>query len=270
MKIYTKLGIHFAVTSDFLNCSSVTLPKIPRYRAIADALINDIVKKKFSIGSALPAEAELCEQLKVSRHTVREGLRILEESGLIVRRQGSGSVVISEKPPVRYRQVVDSIEDLHQYGKESRFQLLKANETPASEVMAARLGCASGTFCIQLQALRSERGEHGEAGRPFALTHLYFPPQPSGRREKLLNLSSALPVLLALLDSRALGRVEQTFEAVALDAVTSAQLNVAKNSPSLRASRTYYDRKGKLIALAISLHRSDMFRYTTILKHESS
>lgn len=200
---------------------------------------------------------------------MREGLRILEESGLIVRRQGSGSVVISEKPPVRYRQVVDSIEDLHQYGKESRFQLLKANETPASEVMAARLGCASGTFCIQLQALRSERGEHGEAGRPFALTHLYFP-QPPGRREKLLNLSSALPVLLALLDSRALGRVEQTFEAVALDAVTSAQLNVAKNSPSLRASRTYYDRKGKLIALAISLHRSDMFRYTTILKHESS
>lgn len=179
----------------------------------------------------MPAEAELCEQLKVSRHTVREGLRILEESGLIVRRQGSGSVVISEKPPVRYRQVVDSIEDLHQYGKESRFQLLKANETPASEVMAARLGCASGTFCIQLQALRSERGEHGEAGRPFALTHLYFP-QPPGRREKLLNLSSALPVLLALLDSRALGRVEQTFEAVALDAVTSAQLNVAKNSPS--------------------------------------
>ena len=176
MNTYTKRGVHFAETSDFLNCSSVTLPKIPRYRAIADALINDIVKKKFSVGSALPAEAELCEQLKVSRHTVREGLRILEESGLIVRRQGSGSVVISDKPPVRYRQVVDSIEDLHQYGKESRLQLLKANETPVSQVMAARLGCASGTFCIELQALRSERGEHGEAGRPFALTHLYFPP----------------------------------------------------------------------------------------------
>ena len=94
--------------------------KIPRYRAIADGLINDIVGKRYAIGSALPAETELCERLQASRHTVREALRILEESGLISRRQGSGSEVIADTPPVRYRQTVDSIEDLLQYGNASR------------------------------------------------------------------------------------------------------------------------------------------------------
>ncbi len=37
-----------------------------------------------------------------SRQTVREGLRILIEQGLIIRRPGLGSVVIATEPPVLF------------------------------------------------------------------------------------------------------------------------------------------------------------------------
>lgn len=42
-------------------------------------------------GEKLPTEASLCREFGVSRQTVRSALGILEEKGLILRRQGSGS-----------------------------------------------------------------------------------------------------------------------------------------------------------------------------------
>lgn len=244
--------------------------KIPRYRAIADALINAIVAKKHPVGSALPAETELCGQLQASRHTIREALRILEEGGLITRRQGSGSVVVADTPPVRYRQTVDSIEDLLQYGNESRLQLLSASEPAADAALAARLGCAPGARCVMLRGLRSERDAQGRQGRPFALTHIHFAPQPARRRERLLNPATALPTMLGMVDARTLGRIEQTFEAVALDAESARHLQTRQGAPSLRAARNYFDRKGGLILYAISWHRADLFRYSTVLRHEAA
>jgi GntR family transcriptional regulator len=259
--------------------------KVPRYRAIADELIHGIVAKRYPVGTALPAESELCSQLQASRHTVREALRILEDSGLISRRQGSGSEVLTDTPPVRYRQSVDSIEDLLQYGEQSRLTLLATAEIQADAALAQRLGCAVGAPCIELQGLRSERGGRVErpqrderssraaaavAGRPFALTHIYMPPQAARRRDKLLQADSALPTMLQALDARTLGRIEQTFSAVPLDAATAKHLLDHKGAPCLRADRAYFDRKGGLILLAISWHRADLYRYSTVLRHEAA
>ena len=135
----------------------MTQKKVPRYRAIANDLMAAIVNRSYPVGSALPPETELCAQLEASRHTVREALRILELNGLIARRQGSGSEVIADTPPVRYRQTVNTIEDLLQYGNASRLQLLSAREAAADAALAQQLGCAVGTPCIELRGLRSER-----------------------------------------------------------------------------------------------------------------
>ena len=244
--------------------------KTPRYKAIADQLINAIVGKQYPAGSALPAEGQLCEQLDASRHTIREALRILEEAGLITRRQGSGSEVIADTPPVRYRQTVDTIEDLLQYGQRTRLTLVAVRERPlADTAIAARFRVAPGKACIEQLALRSERGEaHDGASTPFALTTILLPPQPPKRREKLLAPDTALPTMLAALDARSIGRIEQSFEAVSLDAAEAAQLHVKSGSPALRADRTYFDRKGQLILVAISLHRADRFKYSMVLLHE--
>ncbi len=245
----------------------MTQKKVPRYRAIANDLVNAIVSHKYPVGAALPPETELCEQLQASRHTIREALRILELNGLIARRQGSGSEVIADTPPVRYRQTVDTIEDLLQYGNASRLTLLSAKEKAADAGVAPALGIAPGAPCIQLVALRSERRE---SGAPFALSQIWFPPQPVRKRDKLLNSQTALSTMLAALDARTLGRIEQTFEAVALEPEAATLLRTKKSAPSLRVHRAYYDRKGGLILVAITWHRADMFRYTTVLRHEAA
>lgn len=244
--------------------------KTPRYRSIADDLINAIVGKQYSLGDSLPAEAELCTQFQSSRHTIREALRILEESGLISRRQGSGSEVVAHTPPVRFRQTVDRIEDLLQYGNQSRLRFLSAAEVPVNAVIAKRLGCAPGTPCVLLRGLRCERNEQGQEGQPFALTHIYFPPQPARRRDKLLQAKTALPAMLSLVDASTLGRIEQTFTAVAMNAATAKPLQAKSGAPALRSDRAYFDRKGGITVFAISWHRADLFRYSTVLRHESA
>lgn len=240
---------------------------LPRYRSIADSLIQAITSGRYPLGSNLPAESDLCAQIGASRHTVREALRILEEAGLIARRQGSGSEVVADLPAARYRQTLDTIEDLMQHGAESRLQLLSAREEPADSVRAELLGCAPRALCPVLRCLRIARDQ---TAQPFALLQVWFPPQRGAQRTRLLDPAQALAALLRQLDARRIDRIEQTLSATQLDASTARLLGVARGAAALRAERSYYDHDGALMLHANSLHRADVYRHTTVLRHVGS
>lgn len=62
---------------------------IPRaYEAVHKALEEEILSGRIARGTPLPTETELAEQFGVTRHTVREGMRALEQSGLVKREAG--------------------------------------------------------------------------------------------------------------------------------------------------------------------------------------
>jgi DNA-binding FadR family transcriptional regulator len=60
---------------------------------VVSSLIDEVVSGNLSVGSSLPPEQILCEDFKVSRSVVRESIKLLEEKGLIVARQGQGTTV---------------------------------------------------------------------------------------------------------------------------------------------------------------------------------
>lgn len=68
------------------------------YRQIADQLRQLIDDGEYPVGSRLPTERELAEQLGVSRPTVREALIALEVEGRLRIRVGSGIYVIDQPP----------------------------------------------------------------------------------------------------------------------------------------------------------------------------
>src|SRR6185436_8232886 len=63
------------------------------YRQVADQLRALIDSGEYAVGSRLPTERDLAEQLKVSRPTVREALIALEVEGRVRIRVGSGIYV---------------------------------------------------------------------------------------------------------------------------------------------------------------------------------
>lgn len=64
-----------------------------KYEAVALSIKSDIENGVYSEGQALPTEYMLTVRFDVSRQTIRKALSCLVDDGLIVKRQGSGSVV---------------------------------------------------------------------------------------------------------------------------------------------------------------------------------
>ena len=59
--------------------------RAPAYRLVYDAIEKQIFAGHLRVGDPLPAETLLAEQFGVNRSTVREGIRLLEQSGLVER-----------------------------------------------------------------------------------------------------------------------------------------------------------------------------------------
>jgi GntR family transcriptional regulator, transcriptional repressor for pyruvate dehydrogenase complex len=64
------------------------IERAPVYRLVYDAIARQILAGKLRVGDPLPAEMLLAEQFGVNRSTVREGIRLLEQSGLVERDGG--------------------------------------------------------------------------------------------------------------------------------------------------------------------------------------
>jgi DNA-binding FadR family transcriptional regulator len=63
------------------------------HRTLLEALVTDIVGGALAEGERLPTETELAQRFGVSRGVAREGLRSLEERGLVTVKHGSGATV---------------------------------------------------------------------------------------------------------------------------------------------------------------------------------
>ncbi len=90
--------------------SMYSLTKISLYERVADLLEQQILEGYYEEDNKLPSEQALAEQFSVSRTVIRESLKLLNERGLIVARNGMGSFVTKPDPSnlaqVIYRMVV--------------------------------------------------------------------------------------------------------------------------------------------------------------------
>ena len=71
------------------------IKRVPAYRKLADAILEQILDGRLKAGAPLPTEAMLCEMFGVNRSTVREGIRVLEEAKMIRRESNSKKMYIS-------------------------------------------------------------------------------------------------------------------------------------------------------------------------------
>ena len=123
--------------------------------------IRDAIERQFAdlaYFSPIPGERELCQQLGVSRPTVRKALELLEAENKIVRMQGRGSFYTGEKIPVDYSEVETRGFGLAQMfsaeGRVTRSTVLQQVVEPARGNLAAMLGVAAETLVFHLKRLR--------------------------------------------------------------------------------------------------------------------
>jgi DNA-binding GntR family transcriptional regulator len=116
----------------------VTLPREPRPSLVdvaEEALRGWLATGRHRPGERLPPEQELSANLGISRGTLRTALRRLEQSGEIVRRQGSGTYV--GRAPTR--SLDEGLEKLVSYSELARRRGVKL-EVGELEIEEHRLG----------------------------------------------------------------------------------------------------------------------------------
>src|SRR6187431_2326184 len=61
------------------------LQLVPAYRVVFETIEKLIMEGRLKPGDMLPTEIQLAEQFKINRSTLREGIRLLEQNGLVER-----------------------------------------------------------------------------------------------------------------------------------------------------------------------------------------
>lgn len=228
----------------------------PRYRQILAALRERIIEGHYPIGSHLPTEVELCAEFGVSRYTVREALRRLVEQGMLARRQGSGSEVVSAEPHHGFVHHVRSLADLFQYALDTHFDVRSMRETRIGAELAPMVGGHAGETWLLVKGIRwTKRG-----GEPICVTHSYIP-------ERLAWIKPELPTCVgpfyALLEERAREPIVDAVQEIMAEPMSraiAAGLSARPGDYALRLLRRYSSRKGTLVA-SFNWHPAASFTY---------
>lgn len=101
----------------------------PMYIRIHNQIKRDIENHVYKVGDRIPAERQLAVKFGVSRMTLRQAIKTLEEEGILERRLGSGTYVASQKVQEKMSGIMSFTE------------ITRANgQTPSSKLISYQVG----------------------------------------------------------------------------------------------------------------------------------
>lgn len=223
------------------------------YYQLYSILFEDIVNGTYPVGEQIPSETELMERYSVSRATVRRSMEILVNNGLIVRRRGRGSQVVSSKPATALKSVGSCIKRTHPDRVVPVKRVVSAQIVGAEGTAARELGVEEGRELYRLERIRCS------AGVPYYLETIYltrdFAPNALDHDFSGESLRAYYANILHVRWTHARQRVS----ARAADARCAGLLGVAEGTAILSVDRTSFDHDDIAREYMTSLYRSDQF-----------
>lgn len=236
---------------------------IPRHQQIADQLRDEIQREVFLPGDKLPSEKRLCDYFSVSRITVRQALKTLENEGLIFKKQGLGAFVSEQKIGPHLVQLTDFNEDMRRAGYTSTSKLLKFKKVDAEDDINASLGIPPSSMLIRVDRVRFGNGT------PVALDITWL---PASYGQLLLDEDLSNKTIYQVLEEKYSIPIiggKYKFTAAAATPYIAKHLQIDEGTPLLeidRCSKTTADKKvyyqcrylnPELISYSIELSRND-------------
>lgn len=232
-----------------------TLAKTPRYVDLAIRLRQAIASGRFDVGSQLPTEHELCERHRVSRHTARAALKMLEDEGLIDRRPGLGTRIISTETKRGFSQPLGGLDDLLQYAHEARLAVHAVSPATLTASQARLYGAARGSPWLRIEGVRRVRGA------AIAATTILVAAAVGARAADFRKSSRAVVEMIEEKYSISVGQITQRITAERIEEADAATLGRAIGEPILRTIRRYLDASERLYVISDSRHPGNGFAY---------
>jgi GntR family transcriptional regulator len=223
--------------------------RIPLYLQVADALRRRIEQGEWQPGEKILTLEQLEDEFQVARVTVRQAVDVLQNDGLVRRRQGKGTFVSERLTDKRWLSLDATWESLISPIKDNIPHMIPAPDAPARP----RLGKGEGKLAGQYHFLRSVQSENGE---PFAVVNLHLAEHVYQRAPEDFQTHNALPVLVAL-DDVNIKEAKQTMVIGSADVEVAALLQIALNAPTMEARCVVLDDSDTAIYVAEIIYRGD-------------
>ncbi|WP_020575471.1 GntR family transcriptional regulator [Actinopolymorpha alba] len=226
--------------------------------AAVRAHLLDLIRGSMEPHQKLPTERQLCDELGVSRLTVRRAVEQLVGEGEVYRIQGSGTYVA--EPAIRKRELLTSFsDDMRSRGLTPGAKLIRAEQTVAGARESWRLGVSPGEPLLHLVRLRLA------SSVPMCIEEVWLLARLA---PDLLEspLEDSLYETLFTSYRITLDRAEQEVRATVLDTEQAALLEVPALTPALQVERVTYDSRGRAVELARSLYRGDRYSLEQTLR----
>lgn len=124
---------------------------LPAYLQIHDQIKKDIDEEVWKIGQRLSSERDLAETFQVSRMTLRQAITLLVEEGVLERRVGSGTFVVSTRVQEKMRETTSFTEIMKSQGKTPSSQLISYRRTLPSKQEVEKLGIEKTENIIRIE-----------------------------------------------------------------------------------------------------------------------
>lgn len=223
---------------------------MPVYYQLADDLKQQIESGQLKPGDAVPSESQLVAEYGVSRVTVRRGLAILLEAGIIATIRGKGNFVARPK----LDQVTMTFRENDSKKEHSlTYKLLGVKLIKVDSANAIRLGVAEGTKVLVIKRLI--RGEGGPAG-----IDTKYLPYLKGKPVLENEIEYAdFPEIVAKHTDVTIHKIEMSFSAVPLLPEEAEQLQTVPGHPGLSVIQTVYAKDGKILGSSKTTYRGEAF-----------
>lgn len=232
----------------------------PRYYKIYRLLKQAIENREFAGDEALPGENALALKYQVSRLTIRRSLELLQNEGLVERRQGSGTYPILDDVTVQQlpADLNKLLDDLDKMGADTQPNVLSFTYETANPDVQARLQLSG-----DMQVQKAIRVRHYQ-GVPFSYLTTYVPADIGRRYTQDDLVHHSMQALLRRIGMRA-ASAEQTLTATLADADHASALRVDAGSALLCIKRVIRDAKNTPLQYLIAVYNPKRFEYRMAL-----
>lgn len=230
--------------------------RVPIYKSLATRIQDEIHTGVYPVGTLLPPELELCETHKVSRHTMREAIRILNELGIVQRKRGLGTTVIASNPEPVFVHALGGIAEIRQLADVAPLCVRRIETRPLTSAERERIGIDDGNDWLICEATRLTNGH------PIAFFEIYVNGKYAAIADKLQNCHGAVKDLIAQEFGVVEDRIEQTITAGIMTKTVAEILHGTAGISTLHTLRRYIDSHDEVILVSDSIHSGTRFAYS--------
>ncbi|MGI6165869.1 MAG: GntR family transcriptional regulator [Limnochordia bacterium] len=227
------------------------------YVRVAEHILDKIESKELQPGAQLDSERSLSAKLGVNRLTVRKGIEMLVNQGVLYRVPSKGTFVAGPKIDQRMDLVLGFSDQLISKGLQPGAEVLEVSVVPATKKISRQLKIDVGTPMYYIQRIRYANSE------AVCIEHNYYPTTICPGMDKQDLRQSIYKIFREKYDL-SIQYARQTLEAVAPTKDEAELLHISTHTPLMLLVRVGFDSNGHPVEYAKELYRGDRCRFVIL------